>query len=96
MVCRPIDESLDHRAVSGVPRPASTLCLVRDTPQGIEVLMVRRSPEALEKAKGEITLPRRPGLGPESPEGAPRRPFALAGEAGRVAVHFPPASTVAG
>ena len=46
MVCRPIGESLDHRAVSGAPRPASTICLVRDTPGGLEVLMVRRSPEA--------------------------------------------------
>ena len=46
MVCRPIDESLDHRAVSEAPRPASTICLVRDTPWGIEVLMVRRAPEA--------------------------------------------------
>ena len=46
MVCRPICESLDHRAVSGVPRPASTICLVRDTPQCAEVLMVRRTPQA--------------------------------------------------
>ncbi|MGB9358945.1 MAG: NUDIX domain-containing protein [Acidimicrobiia bacterium] len=28
------------------PRPASTICLVRDTPPGIDVLMARRTPEA--------------------------------------------------
>ena len=32
--------------MSGVPRPSSTICLVRDTPQGVEVLMVRRTPRA--------------------------------------------------
>lgn len=46
MVRRPIGESLDHRAVSGAPRPASTICLIRDSPDGLEVLMVRRTPEA--------------------------------------------------
>ena len=32
--------------MSGVPRPASTICLVRDPPGGPEVVMVRRTPEA--------------------------------------------------
>ena len=32
--------------MSRAPRPASTICLVRDTPDGLEVLMVRRTPEA--------------------------------------------------
>ncbi|MGB5565448.1 MAG: NUDIX hydrolase [Acidimicrobiia bacterium] len=32
--------------MSRAPRPASTICLVRDTADGLEVLMVRRTPEA--------------------------------------------------
>lgn len=42
----PLGESLDHRPVSVAPRPASTICLVRDTPSGVEVLMTQRTPEA--------------------------------------------------
>lgn len=37
---------MDHRDVTRVARPASTICLLRDTARGVEVLMVRRSPDA--------------------------------------------------
>ena len=46
MVRCPLGESLDHRPVSAVPRPASTICLVRDTPSGVDVLLAQRTPEA--------------------------------------------------
>lgn len=46
MAGQTVDGPLDRRFVTGDLRPASTICLVRDGAQGLEILMVRRTPNA--------------------------------------------------
>ncbi len=46
MVRRPLGQPLDHRPLTESLREAATVCLVRDTEVGLEVLMVQRTPSA--------------------------------------------------